>query len=165
MDTPFPLFAGTEDEEEFDVTEPIADRMATQEDSLEDPLPTEAVIDPVGARKGLHCEIIIGATRQGKERLVESNGCSYVMRQAWASGKKAWRCSVRRKALSCRASMQQDGQTFHRGPQAHCHPVKPGIGTATKKTAAIKKKAAANVLKSASNIVESVIKNHSTEVQ
>lgn len=165
MDTSFPLSAGTEDEEEFDVTEPVADRMATQEDSLEDPLPTEVVIDPVGARKELHCEIIIGATRQGKERLVDSDGYSYVMRRAWASGKKAWRCSVRSKALSCGASMQQDGQTFRRGPQAHCHPAKPGIGTATKITAAIKEKAAANVFKSASNIVESVINNYSTEVQ
>eukprot|EP00794_Sanderia_malayensis_P004937 gene4937-biopygen4007 len=54
-------------------------RMATQEDSLEDPLPTKALINPVGARKELHCEIIIGATRQGKERLVDSHGYSYVM--------------------------------------------------------------------------------------
>eukprot|EP00794_Sanderia_malayensis_P015371 gene15371-biopygen12796 len=169
MDTSLPLFADTDDEgnEDFNVTASISQVTPIQEVSLEDALPSEIQLEPVdpSTNQEVTCEVIPGATKQGRNRLVDDDGYTYVLRRVWPSGKIAWRCSVRSKSLSCNASIQQDGQTFRRGHQPHCHLGKPGIALTSKMYVDIKRKATDDVFKSASNIVENVIRENSAEVQ
>eukprot|EP00794_Sanderia_malayensis_P017333 gene17332-biopygen14905 len=158
---------GDKENEDFNIIASISQVTPIQEVSLEDPLPSEIQLEPVDSsiNHEVTCEVVPGATKQGKNRLVDDDGYTYVLRRVWPSGKIAWRCSVRSKSLSCNASIQQDGQTFRRGYQPHCHLGKPGIALTSKMYVDIKRKATDDVFKSASNIVENVIREYSAEVQ
>ena len=81
-----------------------------------------------------------------------------------APGKTTWRCSVRSKTLTCRATVLQDGDTFTRGLHPHVHPADPTTAvkarvTAKVKTAAVQKK---NVFTPASDLVEEAIADEDT---
>lgn len=104
----------------------------------------------------IHYEIVPASSLKGKPLLVDSNGYTYNIKsnknaRTW---KTTWRCSVRNKSVTCKATVLQDGETFTAGLHNHCHQSQPGRQKAIKIAAYVKNKAKDDVFRSAASIVD-----------
>lgn len=107
----------------FDVTRQERSMVVEEaEVSLEDVTVTE--VPPCA---DVTYEVIERGTERGKPKLVSSDGYAYVINRTFPSGTVDWRCSVRRKGLSCSATVKQTGDSFRASSSGHCHPAKPGL--------------------------------------
>ena len=88
---------------------------------------------------------------------MDSNGYTYTVKKRRKNGQIDWTCSIRNKALWCKASVKQNGISFVRGPQPHIHNGKAGAKEATEIRAEIKKTAAKEVFTSSSQIAKKVV--------
>ncbi|XP_071810737.1 uncharacterized protein [Apostichopus japonicus] len=102
-------------------------------------------------------QIITDGSQKGKEKLADSDGYTYTVKTQRANGNRTWTCSVRNKAMWCKATVLQKGTSFTRGTQAHIHPGKLGAKLATKISAEVKKTAAREIFTSAAEIVNKVM--------
>lgn len=115
-----------DDTRTFDITRPERSMVVDEaEVSLEDNTVTEVLPDAE-----VTYEIIERGTERGKPKLVSSDGYAYVVNRTFPSGTVDWRCSVRRKGLSCSATVKQTGDSFRASSSGHCHPAKPGLNVA-----------------------------------
>ena len=112
----------------FDVTRP--DRSMVVEEA-EMSLQDETVTD-VPSSAGVTFEVIDKGTERGKPKLVSSDGYSYVVNRKFPSGTVDWRCSIRRKGMSCYATIKQKGDIFQTSTRGHSHTAKPGLKVSVK---------------------------------
>ena len=73
------------------------------------------------------------------------------------NGSVTWRCSVRNKNTSCKATVLQKGTSFTRGCQPHVHPGKLGAAKAAIIQKEVKKIAGKEIFTSASEVVNRVL--------
>ncbi|XP_052083890.1 uncharacterized protein LOC127721252 [Mytilus californianus] len=93
------------------------------------------------------------------KKLVSSDGYSYTVKNA-TSRTINWRCSVRNKTISCKATVAQRDQHFIRGAKPHIHPNDPGVVKKTKIRAEVMTEAVVHAHKSAADIVKEKIHNN-----
>lgn len=136
---------------------PIPDQY--EEDVIADDSITE--VPSVGEEIQISYKLVEGATRGGKTLMVDSLGFSYNKKvlgrkKIQRDGKCTWRCSVRSKALTCPATVYQDGNIFTRGSRPHLHQGKTGAAVTAAVTAAAKSLARekANMFTSATTLVD-----------
>ncbi|CAC5405260.1 unnamed protein product [Mytilus coruscus] len=104
-------------------------------------------------------EVVNSGTTRNAKKLVSSDGYSYTVKNA-TSRTINWRCSVRNKTISCKATVAQRGQNFIRGVKPHIHPNDPGVVKKTKIRAEVMTEAAAHAYKSAGDIVKEKMHNN-----
>lgn len=66
----------------------------------------------------------LGRNQEGK-KLVSSDGCSFCVKRRPDQESRntvLWRCSLRNKNITCKATVSQRGQQFVSGKFDHCHP-------------------------------------------
>ena len=103
-------------------------------------------------------EVIENATQRSNKLLVDCNGYSYTIKsQNSKSGRVVWRCTLRRKTITCTASVIQIGEVFTPGPNSHIHPAQPGLDIKVKITKKVHQISKTNLFRSASAIVDEVM--------
>ena len=103
-------------------------------------------------------EIIEEGTQKGKNKLADSEGYTYTVKERRENGNKVWTCSVRNKSVWCKARVTEKPDGFSRGSIPHIHPPQLGAATAARISMAAKKMAASEVFVSAAEIVNKVAK-------
>lgn len=131
------------------------------QDNVEDALPDLPIAD-ISASDEPHVttyQIIPAGTLKGKPLLVDSNGYSYNIKanKNGHPGKTTWRCSIRNRTFTCKATVLQKGNTFTPGLHDHAHQAEPGKQKNYEIVADVKRKASEDVFRSASAIVEEVM--------
>eukprot|EP00057_Strongylocentrotus_purpuratus_P027351 XP_011681825.1 PREDICTED: uncharacterized protein LOC105446543 [Strongylocentrotus purpuratus] len=94
-------------------------------------------------------------SQRGKPILVDSMGFSYVKRKE-CRGKVYWRCSVRGRSLTCKATVIQRGKEMARSCLQHCHEGRPGLLQAVQVREVVRTTALTHVYRPAAAIVEEV---------
>lgn len=85
----------------------------------ENELPTN--VAGLGEVSNIPYRIVENATSRGGPRLIDSDGYSFT-RHKPNSKTITWRCSIRNKKVTCRATViQSSDSVFHNGPSEHCH--------------------------------------------
>jgi len=98
-------------------------------------------------------ELIDGGSQRSAQLLVDNHGYSYTQK----SGRATWRCSVRAKGYTCKATVTQVGDDFVPGPQSHGHAAQPGLASKVKVTKKVHVLAKTTIFRSAPAIVEEVM--------
>lgn len=93
-------------------------------------------------------EVINKSSQRNRSKLCDSRGYSYtVMRKR--DNRVDWRCTIRNKITSCKATVKQTGSVFVEGPHPHCHQPAIGVTTAAKVVADVCQNAANHFLSAA----------------
>jgi len=74
--------------------------------------------------------ILDGATQRCKRKLVDTQGFDYTVKRYRPTGVTNWWCSHRNDKVRCRATVNENKDSFKRGINDHCHPSVPGLQTA-----------------------------------
>ena len=136
------------------------------QDPLSDPEPEHPQLVPeltdqplIRSQDNISFEIIENGTQRSNKLLVDSNGYSYTMKshKHSRSDRVVWCCTLRRKTITCSATVIQIGEVFTPGPNDHIHPAQPGIDIKVKITKKVHQIAKVNVFRSASAIVEDMM--------
>ena len=78
-------------------------------------------------------------SQRGSQLLVESSGYSYTLKRKHKTSTE-WRCSVRNKQTTCRATIRQTSATnFVPGPILHCHEYLPELLSSAKVKAKVER--------------------------
>ena len=79
------------------------------EDSMEDAIPADKIVPSYQ----LHPVefVIMTSSQHRKQKLVDSRGFSYTVKQKCKNGNVFWRCTVRNKTTTCNSSTTAN--TFH----------------------------------------------------
>ncbi|KAG0718907.1 WD repeat and HMG-box DNA-binding protein 1 [Chionoecetes opilio] len=111
----------------------------------EDVIADDAIVEVpgVGEELKISYKLFERATRGGKTLMVDSLGYTYNKKalgrkKTQHDGKCTWRCSVRSKALTCQATVSQNGSVFTRGSRPHVHKAQPGAAVKAEVTATAK---------------------------
>ena len=72
---------------------------------------------------------MVHGTQGSNTLLVDSNGYSYAMKshKHSGSGRIVWRCALRRRTITCSATVIRIDGVFTPGPNSHIHPAQPGL--------------------------------------
>jgi hypothetical protein len=124
------------------------------ESSIEDNSPAQN--DDIAMPMVTTYEVIKEGSQKGKEKLADSEGYTYTVKERRTNGNTVWTCSVRNKSLWCKARVTQKADGFARGSQPHIHPLQLGAATAARVSTAVKKIAATEIFTSAAEIVNKV---------
>ena len=124
------------------------------ESSIEDNSPAQN--DDIAMPMVTTYEVIKEGSQKGKEKLADSEGYTYTVKERRTNGNTVWTCSVRNKSLWCKARVTQKADGFARGSQPHMHPPQLGAATAARVSTAVKKIAATEIFTSAAEIVNKV---------
>ena len=112
----------SEDEEDMDLDDsedPTANISFQEPQPIEEPSLQDAVPNERSDIVEGDCEVEYteSGSQKGRLKLADSNGYTYTVKKRRKNSQIDWTCSVRNKALWCKASVKQNGMSFVRGPQ------------------------------------------------
>ncbi|KAI0227997.1 hypothetical protein LSAT2_021485 [Lamellibrachia satsuma] len=125
--------------------------MEMGEASMLDPEPVEMEIGRPIASPTYH--IVREGSQKGKDVLVESDKYSFV-RSRERGGIVYWRCAVRSKQITCRATITQRRDTFSAGRALHNHPPNEGCIGQVEIVTQVKRNAKEHMFAAAASLVE-----------
>ncbi|XP_021374095.1 uncharacterized protein LOC110463636 [Mizuhopecten yessoensis] len=100
----------------FDLPDRPEDNPPIVEQSLDDVVPTDSVLEDQPVR----FEIVEEGSNKRRRKLVSSDGFAYTVKTV-TNRTTSWRCSVRNKTIWCRATILQRGDSFIPGSCDHAH--------------------------------------------
>ncbi|XP_052220789.1 uncharacterized protein LOC127837581 [Dreissena polymorpha] len=100
--------------------------------------------------------VVDAGTKRGKPKLVSSDGYSFTFKKQ-TKKQAVWRCSVRRKAFMCTASVTQEGDIFQ-AKGTHTHAADPSMRKKVELKRNLKTAAVADVFAASSRLVDDHIK-------
>ncbi|XP_071848832.1 uncharacterized protein [Apostichopus japonicus] len=105
-----------------------------------------------------------GGSTRGKEKIFDSLGYSYILRNINKDGSIAWRCPVRSKDIPyCPASLKQSGEIFTRSLKGHLHEAVQGSESVAKIRKEIKESALNHPKEKPSQLVRRALSTHLPE--
>jgi len=111
-----------------------------QESSLWDEEPVDASDDDDqqdSATYAVTYHVIRRGSTKSKDLLTDSDGYSYTLKPTKSASYKYWRCVVRNRTTTCRATVIEDDDGFRAGQYAHICTPKIGVAVARTVTAAV----------------------------
>ncbi|XP_071956869.1 uncharacterized protein [Antedon mediterranea] len=102
---------------------------------------------------------LAGTTKRGNDSLVDSHGYQYTEKIDKRRANTTWRCSLRNKNVTCKATVLEKNGEFIRGVHEHICGVIPGREKVALLRRDVKVKAMENPFDSAAEIVEKLIRD------
>ncbi|XP_069134351.1 uncharacterized protein [Argopecten irradians] len=96
--------------------EPTLPHMDELEQSLDDVVPTDSVLED----QPIQYDIVEDGSNKRRRKLVTTDGYAYIVKKA-TNRTTTWRCSVRNKTVWCKATVLQRGADFIPGSVDHIH--------------------------------------------